>query len=160
MDVNETMLPGVGMRYEFNTVKGERFGMIAYRDGRMDLVSYSDDDPDECISMVRLDRTEVETVAEIMGAPRITARIADLTREIPGLVSAQIEVPPNSPYIGEELGETRCRTRTGASIVAMVRGTKVVSSPTPQERLAVGDVLVVIGTETGIDEVRKLISGG
>lgn len=157
MDVTEIMLPGVGMRYEFETKHGERMGLIAYRDGRMDLVAYSDDDPDECIGMVRLDRFEVETMAEIMGAPRITSRVADLTKEIPGLVSAQIDVLPESRYVGKSLGDTKCRTRTGTSIVAIVRGDHVLSSPQPEDVLQAGDVLVVIGTETGVDAVRVLV---
>jgi TrkA domain protein len=157
MDVTEIMLPGVGMRYEFTTKHGERMGLIAYRDGRMDLVAYADDDPDECIGMVRLDRYEVEAVAEIMGAPRITSRVADLTKEIPGLVSAQIDVPPGSRFAGKPLGDTKCRTRTGTSIVAVVRGDHVVSSPQPEDILLADDVLVVIGTESGVDAVRMLV---
>lgn len=158
MDVTETMLPGVGMRYEFTTKHGEMMGIIAYRDGKMDLLAYADDDPDESIGMVRLNRVEVETLAEILGAPRITARIADLAKEIPGLVSAHVGIPLDSPYAGKPLGDTHCRTETGASIVAIVRGDRVVSSPQPEEILSANDVLVVIGTESGVEAVQNLMA--
>jgi TrkA domain protein len=158
MDVTETMLPGVGMRYEFTTEHGELMGIIAYRNGKMDLLAYEDDDPDQAIGMVRMNRVEVETLAELLGAPRITARIADLAKEIPGLVSAHLGIQPNSPFAGKELGETHCRTETGASVVAIVRGDRVVSSPQPEEVLLADDVLVVIGTESGVDAVQDLLS--
>ena len=157
MDVTETMLPGVGMRYEFTTRHGELMGIIAYRDGKMDLLAYEEDDPDEPIGMVRLNRVEVETLAEILGAPRITARIADLAKEIPGLVSAHVGIPIHSPFAGKTLGDTHCRTETGASIVAIVRGDRVVSAPQPDELLSADDVLVVIGTESGVEAVQQLI---
>lgn len=157
MDVTETMLPGVGMRYEFTTANGERMAVISYRDGHMDLVAYDDEDPDESIGMVRLARTEVETVAEILGAPRITSRVADLTKEVPGLVSAHIELPADSTYVDGPLGETKCRTRTGTSIVAIVRDDHVLSSPQPEDVLKSGDTLVAIGSEEGIDALRVLL---
>ena len=39
MDIDETMLPGVGIRYEFTTRHGDRMGLIAYRDGKVDLLA-------------------------------------------------------------------------------------------------------------------------
>ena len=88
---------------------------------------------------------------------RIAERFADLTREVPGLSAGQIEMTPGSRYVGRPLGETRARTRTGASIVAIVRGDDVIASPTPSEALQAGDVLVVIGTPKGIAGVERII---
>ncbi|MFJ8666426.1 cation:proton antiporter regulatory subunit [Streptomyces sp. NPDC093600] len=53
----------------------------------------------------------------------------------------------------------RARRRTGASIVAVVRGEEVIVSPTPQEVLRGGDLLVVIGTHEGIAGVKQIIRG-
>ncbi|GAA1382809.1 cation:proton antiporter regulatory subunit [Catellatospora chokoriensis] len=65
----------------------------------------------------------------------------------------------SSPYAGRRLGDTRARTLTGASIVAVVRGDSVVASPRPDETLRAGDVLVVIGTHEGIAGVQSIITG-
>ncbi|WP_248510901.1 TrkA C-terminal domain-containing protein [Streptomyces sp. D2-8] len=62
-------------------------------------------------------------------AERIAERFADLTREVPGLSAGQVEVRPGSPFADRALGDTRARTRTGASIVAVVRGEDVIASP-------------------------------
>lgn len=46
MDVKEVLLPGVGLRYEFTSRKGDRIGIIARRSGDFDVVVYARDDPD------------------------------------------------------------------------------------------------------------------
>lgn len=157
MDVTETLLPGVGIRYELLLSTGERVGLVAHRDGTFDLVAYSASDPDACTGLLTLTQGEADTLAELMGAPRIAERFADLTKEIPGLVAAQVEIPRDSLYAGHTLGDTRARTLTGASVVAVVRGDKVIASPGPDNELDAGDVLVVIGTEAGISGVRRIV---
>lgn len=159
MDVTEVLLPGVGLRYEFTNHEGERMAIVAERTGDFELVAYAGGDPDEGRPVVRLNSEEADAVAEILGAPRIAERFADLTKEVPRLLSGQIEVRSASPYAGQPLGRTRARTRTGASIVALVRGEEVIASPKPDEVLQAGDVLVVIGTREGIAGVDEIIQG-
>lgn len=158
MDVSETLLPGVGIRYEFVTRSGAHVGLVARRDGQIDVVVYDADDPDACTQVMTLSPAEADTVAELLGAPRIAERFADLSKEIPGLIAAQLEIPARSRYAGRTLGETRARTLTGASVVAVVRGQDVVASPLPAQPLAGGDILVVVGTDDGIAGVRGILA--
>ncbi|MFM8599744.1 MAG: cation:proton antiporter regulatory subunit [Mycobacterium sp.] len=158
MDVKETLLPGVGLRYEFDNTDGDRIGVIAHRGGDVEVfVCSADTDPDRARRVFRLSEREAEALAQILGAPRMVERFADLTKEVPGLDAGQIEIGPQSPYAGRPLGETKARTRTGASIVAIVRGEQVLASPGPDEILRAHDVLVVIGTDDGIAGVRQLV---
>ncbi|MDA3643999.1 cation:proton antiporter regulatory subunit [Saccharopolyspora indica] len=159
MDVTEVLLPGVGLRYEFTTADGQWIGVVARRLGDFEFVAYPDADPDEVRVLFRLTAEEAEAVIEILGAPRIAERFADLTREVPGLSSGQVEVTAGSPFDGRTLGETRARTRTGASIVAVVRGEDVIASPLPSQSLRAGDILVVIGTQQGITGVEHILAG-
>lgn len=158
MEVTEVLLPGVGVRYEFTTRDGERLGIVVRRSGSVEFVTYGDD-PDVGRPLFQLSRPEVDTVAEILGAPRIAERFADLTKEIPGLGAGQVEVTAGSPFANRPLGDTRARTRTGASIVAIVRGEEVLASPGPTELMRSGDVLVVIGTPDGITGVERILRG-
>ncbi|QKV97363.1 cation:proton antiporter regulatory subunit [Streptomyces sp. NA02950] len=159
MDVNEVLLPGVGLRYEFVNRDGDRIGVVARRSGDFEVVVYEGEDPDEARAVLRLTGEEADTLAEILGAPRIAERFADLTREVPGLSAGQVEVAAGTPFSGQPLGETRARTRTGASIVAVVRGEEVIPSPGPGQVLRAGDVLVVIGTHEGIAAVEQIVRG-
>lgn len=157
MDVTETLLPGVGMRYEFVTATGTRLGVIVRRAGQVEMVVYDRDDPDACTPVMTLTRAEADTVAELLGAPRIAERFADLTREVPGLVAAQLSLRGDSAFVGRPLGDTRLRTLTGASVVAVVRDSDVVAAPHPDEVLRADDVLVVMGTDEGIDAARRIL---
>ena len=154
------LLPGVGVRYDLTTPDGDHLGVVARRTGEFEVVVYDRRDPDRVRHSVRLDEEAAEALAQILGAPRIAQRFADLSKEIPGLESARIEVLPVSPYIDRPLGDTRARTRTGASIVAVVSGERIVTSPTPDHVLHVGDVLVAIGVADGLTELTELLREG
>ena len=161
MDVRETKLPGVGLRYEFDNSDGKRIAVIAHRGGEFEVfVCKVPKDPDSAQRVFRLTGDEADALAQILGAPRMVESYADLTKEIPGLHSGQVQVSGESPYAGKPLGDTRARTRTGASIVAVVRGDQVLASPGPDEMLHPHDVLVVIGTEDGIAAVRHIVDQG
>jgi TrkA domain protein len=58
------------------------------------------------------------------------------------------------------MGDTKARTLTSASIVAIVRRADVIPSPTPDAVLEQGDVLVAVGTRKGLDALSKLIARG
>ena len=160
MDVKEALLPGVGLRYEFTDAKGNRVGIVARRSGDFDVVVYARDDPDEARSILHLSDEEADAVAQILGAPRIAERFTELAREIPGLETGQVHVAPGSRFVDHPLGDTHARTRTGASIVAIVRNEEVLASPGPAETLRAKDVLIVIGTEDGIAGVERIIDKG
>src|SRR5262249_29457790 len=134
--------------------------VIARRTGDFEIVVYARNDPDQARPMFRLTDEEADTLAQILGAPRIAERFADLTREVPGLNAGQVQIRPESPFVDRPLGDTRARTRTGASIVAIVRDEDVLASPGPSEPLRRGDVLVVIGTQDGIAGVQRIVERG
>jgi TrkA domain protein len=161
MDVKETLLPGVGLRYEFNNADGDRLSVIAHRKGDFEVfLCTTPADPDKARKLFRLSEREADALAQILGAPRMVESYADLTKEVPGLSAGQVPVPPTSRYASHPLGDTKARTLTGASIVAIVRGDQVMASPGPDELIEPHDVLVVIGTDDGIAGVRQLIDQG
>ena len=58
MEVEQTPLPGVGIRYDFATTAGRRLGLVIHRDGRTEIIIYSQDDPDNCSESVTLQPQE------------------------------------------------------------------------------------------------------
>ena len=158
VQIEEVLLPGVGLRYEFVNHRGARIAIVALRGGDFEVFLYEGNDPDLATSTFHLDNPEADALAQIFGAPRISERFADVTREVPGLGTGQFEIKATSAYVDRPLGDTRTRTRTGASIVAIVRGDDVITSPTPAEILRAGDVLVVIGNDDGLSQVARLIA--
>ena len=159
MDLEETLLPGVGVRYRLQSRAGDLLAIVVRREGAAEVAVYDRRDPDRARSVIRLDAEEVDAVAEVLGAPRLTQRFADLSREVPGLESGRFPVPADSPFAGRPLGDTRARTLTGCSIVAIVRDTDVVPSPGPADPLRAGDVLVAIGSQAGLEQLERRLTG-
>jgi TrkA domain protein len=160
VDVERTALPGIGLRHVFTTERGRRVGVVSHRSGRRDLVVYRRDDPDSAAEVVVLSVAEANGLAELLGSARIVERLTELHRQVEGLVSEQIPITAGSPYDGRPLGDTRARTRTGASIVAVVRDGEVVASPRPDFVFRAGDVVVVVGTGEGTDAVAAILADG
>lgn len=158
--VEETALPGIGVRQELATASGHRLGVIVYRTGRRELVLYSAEDPDACSAVIPLTDDEADALAEILGAPRIVERLATLQEQAAGLLTEQVPITAGSPYDGRTLGDTRARTRTGASIVAVLRHGEVVTSPTPDFRFTAGDTVVIVGTREGTAAVAHILAHG
>jgi TrkA domain protein len=158
VELEETLLPGVGVRYELRTRAGQVLAIVVQRDGGAEAAVFDPRDPDRALGVVRLEPEEVDAVAEVLGAPRLTQRFADLSREVPGLESGRFTIAPHSRFAGRPLGDTRARTLTGCSIVAIVRDTDVVPSPGPAHLLHAGDVLVAIGAEAGLEALERRLA--
>jgi TrkA domain protein len=160
VQVEETALPGIGVRQEIHTVAGRRVGVLTHRNGRRDLLLYDRRDPDACSEVVRLTDEEADALAEVLGAPRVVERLAALHEQASALVTEQVRIEPGSPYDGRTLGETRARTRTGASIVAVLRESAVIPSPGPDFGFAAGDTVVAVGTGEGTAALARIIDSG
>src|SRR5690606_13827001 len=155
--VEQTALPGVGVRHDLITEAGRRIGVITHRTGQRDLVLYAEDDPDASIADIPLTTDEAIALADLLGNPLVLGQLSSV-EGAPGLRTGQITISADSPYVGRTLGDTRARTRTGASIVAVIRDETVHPSPDPEFRFEAGDILVVIGTQRGIDGVIAILA--
>lgn len=72
------------------------------------------------------------------------------------LVLEEAIVVAGAPLEDQKIGSAHVRERTGASIVAVRRSGKLMASPAPQDSLQAGDVLVVLGTQDQIRQLRAL----
>lgn len=157
--VEETALPGIGLRHDFVTKKGRRVGVIWHRTGRRELLVYDPTDPDACSEEIPLTTEEADTLAELLGAPRIVERLASLREQAAGLVTEQLATPAGSRYVGRTIGDTQARTKTGASIVAVLRRGEVIVSPGPDFRFEADDRVIVVGTPEGVQGVAQILAG-
>jgi len=159
IDVISRALPGIGVAQEFELHSGRRIGIVTRRDGLVDLVIYDADDPDAAHDTIELNDDEANVVAEILGAPQMVEVLSNLQRKAGGLLVEQLPLPADSPYAGRTLGDTQTRTRTGASIVAVMRHGEPNHSPGPDFGLRAGDLVVVVGTKEAIDQVAAILDG-
>lgn len=155
-EVRETSLPGVGVRHDFVTTEGREVAVLVHRDGRREILLYDPDDPDECHPVLSLTPDDARTLNELLGASRVTEAIGAVQQEIEGLLIEWITVGPGSPADAVSIGEGAYRSRTGASIVAVVRGRQPIPAPGPDFVLRSGDVAVAVGTAEGLTALRRL----
>jgi TrkA domain protein len=156
-EVRETRLPGVGVRHDFTADDGTQIGVLVHRDGRRDVLVYDRDDPDSCSSVVHLSADDARTVSELLGASQITEAVTAMQQQIEGLALEWIEIPPGSPMAGRTIGDGAFRTRTGCSVVAVIRGDTSFPAPGPDFAFEARDVAVVVGTLAGVGSVRSVI---
>ncbi len=152
------MLPGIGVCQELELHDGRRIGVVTRRDGHRDIVVY-DEDGDGAATTITLDEREADVIAELLGAPQLVARLTDLRRGADEMLTEQLPIGAGSPFAGRRLGDTQARTRTGASIVAVLRGGTTHPSPGPDFVFEIGDLVVTVGTRDGLDQVARLLDG-
>lgn len=158
VEITSRVLPGIGVCQEVGLRDGHRVGIVTRRTGLRELVLY-DEDGDGAADTIALTDDEANAVAEILGAPQLTFRLAVLQRQAEGLIVEQLPVPADSPYAARPLGDTQARTRTGASIVAVLRHGAALPSPTPDFTLQAGDLVVTVGTQAAVDQVAHILDG-
>jgi TrkA domain protein len=123
-------------------------------------VLYEKDDPDTSHDLLRLSAEDSRTLAELFGSSQVAKDLAELEQDVEGLAIDRLPLAASSPYAGGTIGDTGARTKTGVSIVAVLRETAPFPAPGPEFGLEAGDVLVVVGTPRGIEELAILLRAG
>lgn len=160
MNLEETPLPGIGVRRDVMLATGRRVGVVIKREGGMELIISERQDPDACQAAIPLTNEEAAAIGGMLGAPQLVADLTAEHRELPGVSTRQFVLSQDSPYTERTLGDTHLRTRTHASIVAISRSGQVHASPPPSFELAPGDVVIVVGTPDGLDKAAHLLNHG
>ena len=156
-DVRETNLPGIGVRHEFTTDDGTLIGVLVRRDGRREILVYDRDDPDACSERMQLSASDTQTLSELLGAGRVTEAVTAVRQQIEGLAIEWFDLGTTSPSIGSTIADGQLRTRTGASVVAVIRGNTTLPAPGPDLVFDSGDVAVAVGTIEGLVALRSIL---
>ena len=106
------------------------------------------------------DGVRQELYAPIAGGDGGSDGLALLRRASRMIESDWIEVPANCSLSGRAIGELGVRSKTGASIVALVRGEEAITNPGPDLTLEPGDTVSVVGTAEQRAAFIALLDGG
>lgn len=155
-EVSETPLPGVGVRHEFVTGSGERVAVLTHRTGRREVAIYDRADPDACTTVLHLSQDDTRTLAELLGASPVSEAVSAAQR-LEGLAIDWLTVPAGSRVVAATIAQGAFRTRTGASIVAVIRDGTTHPAPEPDFAFAAGDVVVAVGTTENLALLRNLL---
>nr|WP_203614121.1 TrkA C-terminal domain-containing protein [Streptomyces sp. SID13726] len=137
------------------TREDRHLSVVAHRDGARTVSVYRADDPDSCAQSLRLTGSEAGALIDALKPSHHSPSLL-YTSDL-GLVAERIEVAAGSRYNGRVLGDTKMRTDTGASVVAVLRRAEAIPSPAPDFRLVGGDILIVVGTREGVDAAAAVL---
>lgn len=157
-EIEETRLPGVGVRHEFVTSGGERLAVLTHRSGRREIAIYDRRDPDACTAVLHLSQDDTRSLAELLGGSQVSEVIGAVQQEVEGLAIDWVTLESESPFAGKTIAEGQFRTRTGASIVAVLRDGATIPAPGPEHAFVDGDVVVAVGTPEGLEQLRSLLT--
>ena len=158
--IEETPLPGVGLRLDFTADDGSRIGVVHHRSGRRELFVCTPEDPDAAAMTINLSDEDSHALSEALGGSTVIANLTDLQQQIEGLAIDWLTIEPGSPYAGSTIGSAAIRTRTGVSVVAVIRDDQAHPAPGPEFALQEADTLVVVGTPDGIKDVDHILTAG
>ncbi|WP_061961362.1 cation:proton antiporter regulatory subunit [Demequina flava] len=159
MDIYETPLPGIGVRYEFQAESGDHVGVVVRRDGKRDFALYDRDDPDSCSGTVELTEGDSAKLAELLGGTSITARLESLRHNVEGLAIEWITMPARGGLTGQTIADGRIRTETSASVVAIIRGETGLPGPGPEFLLEAGDTVLIMGSAKAVSQATRILTG-
>lgn len=158
--IEETSLPGVGMRHDFTAEDGSRIGVVHHRTGRRELFVCSSDDPDAVTVSLNLSDDDSHALSEALGGSTVIENLASLQQQVEGLAIDWLTVDSGTPYAGKTIGDARIRTRTGVSVVAVIRDEQAFPAPGPEFMVDAEDTLVVVGTPEGIKATNEILTAG
>lgn len=161
VDLRETRLPGVGVKYAFRTAAGARLSIILHNDGQREIYFFARDDDDEPAAVIELHDDEARQLGAIVGGAYERPRIVEeLELALGELHIEWIPVPDTSPAIGLSLADAKLRARTGVTVIAILREPEPVSGAQPEDVIQRGDTLVAVGKAGQFAEFRRLLAEG
>jgi TrkA domain protein len=161
VDLRETRLPGVGVKYTLRLDSGGRLAVIQHNDGVREIYVYERYADDEPRSVVRLDDDEARQLGAVLGGAYERPKIVDDLEMALGELSIEwVRVPDGSPAIGKTLAECAFRARTGITIIAILREAETISGAQPDDVIQAGDTLVTVGKTGQYRDFRELLARG
>ena len=160
VELRETRLPGIGVKYSFLLSAGGRVAVILHNDGQREIYYYGrgDDDPR---AVMRLDDDEARQLGAVLGGAYERPKIVeDLEMALGELLIEWEQVPDGSPAIGRTLAECAFRARTGITIIAILREPEPITGAQPDDVINAGDTLVTVGKAGQYGAFRKLLREG
>ncbi|MEE4241578.1 MAG: cation:proton antiporter regulatory subunit [Desulfopila sp.] len=153
-------LPGVGKKISMQTADDDKIVVIVHHSGKRDLYFFKESDEDEADYFISLTGEETrELGAQLLGATYQPVDDEKMRIFQNQLIMEWIKLTAESPVVGKQIAESRIRTLTGASIIAVMHGDEMTVSPDVDFVLRAGDTVMVAGKKNQIATFEKLAVG-
>jgi TrkA domain protein len=161
VDLRETRLPGIGVRYVLPLGNGGRLTIILHNDGQREIYWFRRGGDEEPRAVIALDDDEARQLGAVLGGAYERPKIVeDLEMALGELLIEWVPVPDNSPAIGKTLAELAFRQRMGITIIAILREPEPVTGAQPNDVIQQGDTLVTVGKAGSYPGFRRMLESG
>lgn len=160
IEVREATLPGIGKKYVMPLRVGGNLAIIVRPDGERQVFHFLDDEDRPC-DVIKVDRDEAQQVANLLGRAMVGAPELDKLELVLGALEIEwVRLNDDSHLAGRTLADSELRRRTGASVVAVIRGDDAIPNPPIDTVFEPDDMLLLIGDDEQTDSARRLIERG
>ena len=160
--ISETFLPGVGRKFQVETMSGDRLVIVIHDDGTRELYHFVRKNLERAASVLRLSDGEARQIAGIVGGLTYVPRSLPMAEVILGdLVLEWFTLEPGAACIGRTIRDLQARTRTGASIVSIIEADQTKrTNPEADTVLNEGATLILAGDRLTINALKRLLVEG
>ncbi|GAB3673491.1 cation:proton antiporter regulatory subunit [Halopiger thermotolerans] len=158
MTIYESDLPGVGKKFEVELDDGARLVIVTHNTGKREvfLKPNPDADGDKLFDLSDRLARKVGTILEGAYFQPVQAEAVE-TMLSDDTFLEWYNVTEAADIAGQTLEQAAIREQTGVSVIAIQRDDDLISPPTPETVLEVGDTLVVVGEREDCAEFETLL---
>ena len=160
--ISESNLPGVGRKFQVETLSGDRLTIVIHDDGTRELYHFNRKNLDRPASVLRLTDGEARQIAGIVGGLTYVPKSLPSTEVVlEDLVLEWFTLPEGAAGIGKTISELQLRTTTGASIVSIIEPNRTTrTNPEANTLLNEGATLILAGDRRGNAKLKHLLING
>jgi TrkA domain protein len=160
--ISETNLPGVGRKFQIETLRGDRIVIVIHDDGDREIYYFDRRNRDRAASVITLTDGEARKIAGIVGGLTYVPKALPTAEVVlDDLVLDWFTIDRGAAAIGKTIRELQPRTVTGASIVSLVEPDHVKrTNPGAETLLKEGATLILAGDRQTIAALKKLLTDG
>jgi TrkA domain protein len=160
--IRESILPGVGHKFQIEATSGDRLTIVIHDDGTRELYHFVRNNPDRVASVVTLADSEARQVAGIIGGlSYVPKALPSAEVVLDDLVLQWFTIPAGATCVGKTIRDLQVRTVTGASIVSIIEPDRVKRvNPEADTMLNEGATLILAGDRKTISAVKNLLVRG
>lgn len=160
--ISEAILPGVGRKFQVETLSGDRLTIVIHDDGTRELYHFNRKNLDRPASVLTLTDAEARQIAGIVGGLTYVPKALPATEVVlEDLVLEWFTLPQAAAAIGKTISELQVRTKTGASIVSIIEPNRITrTNPEAHTLLNEGATLILAGDRRSNAKLKHLLVTG
>jgi K+:H+ antiporter subunit KhtT len=160
--ISESNLPGVGRKFQIETMSGDRLIVVIHDDGKRELYHFERKNLSRPASVLTLTDGEARQIAGIVGGLTYVPKALPTSEIVlENLVLEWFTLPPNAASGGKTIKQLAVRTQTGASIVSLIEPNRVTrTNPEADTLLNEGATLIIAGDRNSIAKLKRLLVTG